>query len=233
LHKGDPAYDGNATAATGHHGHTGPGPAIGAAAGGAAGHHEGHTAAGTALGAAAGHHHANTHQTAQPGVAGNGAHTTGAAPVGGQTYPATGGAMNPGTGPVSAGEKKFIGKMEHAAGNILCSSTLKAKGIEKEREAEALKMQARELGAAERLESEAAAHRDRAVAGGAHPHHLGGGAGMMGNNPNVGGHHAGGAPVGDTYGGGIPPTGPAGGAPTTATFGSGGGLGPQGAGGLR
>lgn len=33
----------------------------------------------------------------------------------------------------SAGEKELLGKIERAAGDILCSSTLKAKGAEKER----------------------------------------------------------------------------------------------------
>lgn len=83
-------------------------------------------------------------------------------------------------------------------------------------------MQSAELGHAERLESEAQARRERAVGHGAHPQHL-----------NGGGHHAGGAPVGDTYGGGVPPTGTAGGAPNMNNPGTAGGLGPQGAGGLR
>jgi len=68
---------------------------------------------------------------------------------------------------------------------VLCSSTLREKGLEKEREAQALKVQAAELRQAEGLESEAAARRERAVAHGAHPSHLNGAApanGVGGNN---------------------------------------------------
>jgi hypothetical protein len=68
-----------------------------------------------------------------------------------------------------ASEKAFVGKLEHAVGTMLCSSTLRAKGIQKEQEAQALKVQAAELSAAERLEQEARVRRERAVAHGADP----------------------------------------------------------------
>jgi len=97
----------------------------------------------------------------------------------GVAIPASG-AMNNGS-TASAGERAFIGKLEHAAGTLLCSSNLKAKGLQKEREAEALKVQSAEISAAERLEQEAGGRRERAVAHGAHPHILGGG-----NNNNMG-----------------------------------------------
>ncbi|KAF8577160.1 hypothetical protein K439DRAFT_570113 [Ramaria rubella] len=146
------------------------------------GHLAGHTAAGTVLGAAAGEHHAHTHPNAP--VAGTGAGM--GAGTGAGMGAGTGAGMGAGTGAragapgAGASEKAFVGKLEHAAGSLLCSTTLKAKGLEKEREAQALKVQSAELGQAEGLESQAAARRERAVAHGAHPHHLGGGAGTTG-----------------------------------------------------
>ncbi|KAF8577161.1 hypothetical protein K439DRAFT_1622301 [Ramaria rubella] len=197
LHKNGPTAN-----TTGHHGHTGPGPVIGAAGGGAVGHHEGHTATGALLGGAAGHHYATTHPTQAtmpPGVHDSstmnapGATTN----IDGATIPAAGAATTGmhGSGGASASEKAFVGKLEHAAGTLLCSSSLRAKGLQKEQEAQALKVQAAELGAAERLESEAAARRERAVAHGAHPHHLrrdGGGANTVNSAGNMTG--SGGAP---------------------------------------
>ncbi|KAF7300248.1 hypothetical protein MKEN_01348900 [Mycena kentingensis (nom. inval.)] len=69
------------------------------------------------------------------------------------------------------------GKIEHAIGSIVGSKSLKAKGLQKEEEARALKVQSSELAEAERLEREATMRRERAVAHGAHPEnrHLGGG----------------------------------------------------------
>ena len=55
------------------------------------------------------------------------------------------------------------GKIEKAIGTVLHNSKLKAKGIEKEREAQALKAQSMELAEAERLEHEARLRRERAV----------------------------------------------------------------------
>ncbi|KAK7044861.1 hypothetical protein R3P38DRAFT_3258940 [Favolaschia claudopus] len=70
----------------------------------------------------------------------------------------------------------MTGKIEHAVGSMVGSKSLKAKGIQKEQEARALKVQSEELAEAERLEAQASARRERAVAHGAHPHagHLGG-----------------------------------------------------------
>jgi len=68
------------------------------------------------------------------------------------------------------------GKVEKALGSIVGSNALKAKGMQKEMEANALKTQSSELAEAERLEREALLRRERAVAHGAHPdnRHLGG-----------------------------------------------------------
>nr|GAT48164.1 predicted protein [Mycena chlorophos] len=76
------------------------------------------------------------------------------------------------------GGSAMTGKIEHAVGSIVGSKSLKAKGIQKEQEARALKVQSGELAEAERLENEARMRRERAVAHGAHPDHgqLGGGA---------------------------------------------------------
>ncbi|KAJ3726602.1 hypothetical protein C8R42DRAFT_657146 [Lentinula raphanica] len=68
------------------------------------------------------------------------------------------------------------GKVEKAIGSAVGSNALKAKGMQKEMEANALKTQSSELAEAERLEREAVMRRERAVAHGAHPEnrHLGG-----------------------------------------------------------
>ena len=55
------------------------------------------------------------------------------------------------------------GKIERIIGTVVCNPTLKAKGIEKEREAQALKAQSAEISEAERLEHEAQLRRERAV----------------------------------------------------------------------
>ncbi|KAJ7196515.1 hypothetical protein GGX14DRAFT_672774 [Mycena pura] len=70
----------------------------------------------------------------------------------------------------------LTGKIEHAIGTIVGSQSLKAKGLQKEQEARALKVQSSELAEAERLEQIAATRRERAVAHGAHPdnRHVGG-----------------------------------------------------------
>lgn len=104
--------------------------------------------------------------------------------TGGYTNTGGAGANAPGRAAngASAGEKELVGKIERVAGDVLCSSTLKAKGAEKEREAQALKAQAAELNQAEGLESEAAMRRQRAVAHGAHPQHLGGNHHHMGGD---------------------------------------------------
>ncbi|OCB86301.1 hypothetical protein A7U60_g6613 [Sanghuangporus baumii] len=69
------------------------------------------------------------------------------------------------------GGSRFAGKVESAVGSMLGSENLKRKGLEKEQESQALKLQAAELSEAERLEQDALATRQRAVAHGAHPDH--------------------------------------------------------------
>ncbi|GJJ15591.1 hypothetical protein Clacol_009869 [Clathrus columnatus] len=142
----DPAYSNTTT--TGHHGlgnAAGVGPGTGGVTGGGGGGFTGPTTNDTPHGYP-GQHNNNI------GIGGG-----------------TGGG---GTG-ASASEKEILGKVERMAGTALCSSSLKAKGLEKEREAQALRAQAAELGQAEGLEAEAAARRQRAVAHGADPQHLG------------------------------------------------------------
>jgi len=51
-------------------------------------------------------------------------------------------------------------------GNVIGSDTLRAKGMEKEREARDLNTQSNELAQAESLEREAQMHRDRALGSG-------------------------------------------------------------------
>ncbi|KAI0266503.1 hypothetical protein BC834DRAFT_132137 [Gloeopeniophorella convolvens] len=87
----------------------------------------------------------------------------------------TGHHSNPGT--------RAAGKVEHAVGTLVGSNALKARGAEKEQEANAFKDQSREIAEAERLEREAMIRRERAVAHGAHPdnRHLGG----LGNNTTL------------------------------------------------
>ncbi|KZP06904.1 hypothetical protein FIBSPDRAFT_876057 [Athelia psychrophila] len=86
-------------------------------------------------------------------------------------------ALGPGgqQAPVHSGHST-TGKIESAIGGMIGSKALKAKGLQKEQEAQAYKVQGAELGEAERLEKEALMRRERAVAHGAHPdhRHLGG-----------------------------------------------------------
>ncbi|KAF7360167.1 hypothetical protein MVEN_00745200 [Mycena venus] len=85
-----------------------------------------------------------------------------------------------------SGGGAMTGKIEHAVGSLVGSKSLKAKGIQKEQEARAMKVQSQELAEAEKLEHEAGLRRERAVAHGAHPdnRHVGGmgpgGAGGLG-----------------------------------------------------
>ncbi|KAJ7109612.1 hypothetical protein C8R43DRAFT_1042936 [Mycena crocata] len=93
--------------------------------------------------------------------------------------PGAGGAAIPPAGAIANEPRsggKMTGKIEHAVGSLVGSQSLKAKGIQKEREAQGLKVQSRELAEAERLEHEAGIRRERAVAHGAHPdnRHVGG-----------------------------------------------------------
>ncbi|GLB42252.1 hypothetical protein LshimejAT787_1102670 [Lyophyllum shimeji] len=76
----------------------------------------------------------------------------------------------------------FAGKVERTVGKVIGSDSLKAKGLQKEQEANAYKVQGAELSVAERLEREALMRRERAVAHGAHP-----------DNKHLGAGHQGGA----------------------------------------
>ncbi|KAF9477960.1 hypothetical protein BDN70DRAFT_922252 [Pholiota conissans] len=80
---------------------------------------------------------------------------------------------------------RLAGKIESAIGTMLGSDALKAKGLQKENEANSIKLQGRELAEAERLEREALMRRERAVAHGADPANSTLGAG----NPAVGSGH--------------------------------------------
>ncbi|KAF9269426.1 hypothetical protein L218DRAFT_267361 [Marasmius fiardii PR-910] len=88
-------------------------------------------------------------------------------------------AVHPGT--TARGEQHggsaLGGKVERIVGEVVGSKSLQAKGMQKEQEARALKVQSSELAEAEGLEREAAMRRERAVAHGAHPDnkHLGAG----------------------------------------------------------
>jgi hypothetical protein len=83
-----------------------------------------------------------------------------------------------GAGKQGNGQHEMTGKVEHAIGSMIGSKSLKAKGIQKEQEAQAFKVQGSELAEAERLEREALMRRERAVAHGAHPDHK-----HLGGNP--------------------------------------------------
>ncbi|KAF5310532.1 hypothetical protein D9619_007849 [Psilocybe cf. subviscida] len=117
----------------------------------------------------------NDHFGAQGLGGGGGRHnnTAGVPPTGFVNHDANG---NHGTGGSGAGTR-MTGKVESAIGTMIGSSALKAKGLQKEQEANAVKMQSRELQEAERLEHEALLRRERAVGHGAHPANgqLGGG----------------------------------------------------------
>ncbi|KAL5480988.1 hypothetical protein ACEPAI_9929 [Sanghuangporus weigelae] len=106
--------------------------------------------------------------------------------AGGTTADTTGGAAhhgmarhsdatgNPGHTKASGGGgggSHLAGKVESAVGSMLGSESIKRKGLEKEQESQSLKLQAAELSEAERLEQDALATRQRAVAHGAHPDH--------------------------------------------------------------
>ena len=62
------------------------------------------------------------------------------------------------------GMKALEGKVERGLGTMVGSASLKAKGLEKEQEAAAIKAQAAHIERAERLEAEASTHRERASA---------------------------------------------------------------------
>ncbi|KAJ7589374.1 hypothetical protein C8J56DRAFT_1164152 [Mycena floridula] len=111
---------------------------------------------------------------------GNGAVGTNMAPTTGMGHHAGGMGIPPApiadTGNQSHGSgHSLAGKVERVAGTLLGSSSLKAKGIQREKEAKAVKVQSSELAEVERLEAEALMRRERAVGHDAHPdnRHLG------------------------------------------------------------
>ena len=61
---------------------------------------------------------------------------------------------------------RLAGKAERAVGSLVGSQALKERGLQKELEAGAFKMQSAEIAEAERLEKEALMRRERAVAHG-------------------------------------------------------------------
>ena len=64
------------------------------------------------------------------------------------------------------GGRRLEGKAERAVGSLVGSRALKERGMQKEQEASAFKMQSSEIAEAERLEKEALMRRERAVAHG-------------------------------------------------------------------
>lgn len=162
---------------TGHHDGTTHGTSHGTGALG--GRHEpGYGANDTTVGV--GHH--------GPGHRGVGQETYGEAPAvaPGSTNYAQGGTARGAATSGGGSAKALEGKIEKGLGSLVGSTTLKAKGMEKEREAEMLKIQAAELEHAEGLESQARQARERAVASGADPHHRHlGGANLAGDNSTV------------------------------------------------
>jgi len=74
------------------------------------------------------------------------------------------------------------GKLESTLADLTCSSNLRAKSQNHLAQADHLRMQASELGEAERLENEAGMRRQRAVGLGADPTHASGTTGFGPNN---------------------------------------------------
>ena len=65
-----------------------------------------------------------------------------------------------------SGGSRLAGKAERGLGTLVGSQALKERGLQKEQEASAFKMQSAEIAEAERLEKEALMRRERAVAHG-------------------------------------------------------------------
>ncbi|KAL5522668.1 hypothetical protein ACEPAG_8686 [Sanghuangporus baumii] len=107
------------------------------------------------------------------GAGGTGADTTGGATHHGMAHHsgATDNSAHSRSSGGGGGGAHFTGKVESAVGSMLGSESIKRKGMEKEQESQSLKLQAAELSEAERLEQDALATRQRAVAHGAHPDH--------------------------------------------------------------
>ncbi|TFK21131.1 hypothetical protein FA15DRAFT_658556 [Coprinopsis marcescibilis] len=106
--------------------------------------------------------------------------TTNHRPIAGQTHHApTAGRGIPPSGMIDSENRAgtgaghgMTGKFEAALGSAVGSESLRAKGVQKQQEAAATKLQASELGEAERLEREAMMRRERAVAHGTHPDNM-------------------------------------------------------------
>ncbi|PPQ78616.1 hypothetical protein CVT25_010580 [Psilocybe cyanescens] len=138
------------------------------------------------------------HGTGHSGVMGNrydqdpaafgagGLGPTHAAGARGAGIPATG-TVNHGDNTTGGAGQRLTGKVESAIGSMVGSNALKSKGLQKEQEANAIKLQGRELAEAERLEREALMRRERAVGHGAHPANSALGAGHIGSGTGAGG----------------------------------------------
>jgi len=193
-HHGNFRYDAEGVAAGGfagheyqkhHNGPGGPGVGTGAAAGAFAGHEYNK-------------HHAYGQQNVNPGpgMAGVGAGSQaqggmGPAPIDTSVAPGTGmadGSINstnntaghglPTGGPggiealKEARQLNRSGKMDKAMGNMLFSTTLKQKGLQKQAVAQNMLAQQEHLAAAENLEAQARLHRGHAAGLGGHPNHI-------------------------------------------------------------
>jgi len=160
-------------------------------------HHDGTGGPGVGTGVAVGalggheynkhHHNNNTNGVTDPGMAGTNGVGTG---MGTNAGMASGAGTGMGMGTTAtrgqglpAGRNDPIatqrearslmrdGKIEKAVGTVLCSTTLKQKGLQKENNAAALMQQSQNIAVAENLEAQAAMHRGNAVGLGAHPQH--------------------------------------------------------------
>jgi len=134
------------------------------------------------------------YNTADAGTYGSGVGTsaTGAGLGAGRTGGMTSNQPTAATVPsmVEARKLERSGKMENMLGTVLCSTTLKEKGLMKEQQAFALRTQAADLNEAELLEAQARERRGHAVGMGAHQDHLnpaGATAGVGGAGTGVGG----------------------------------------------
>lgn len=161
-----------------HNGTDGPGAGTGAAAGAFGGHeYNKHH----------GNHNTNTTGAGTTGV-GNTAGTTGLENNNAASGPG-GQGITPGThGGIEADREarhlNRTGKVEKAIGNVLCSTTLKQKGLQKEATAQSMQQQAADVAAAENLEAQAQLHRGHAAGLGAQPNHV---VGAGGQGPTTGG----------------------------------------------
>ncbi|KIO29468.1 hypothetical protein M407DRAFT_21367 [Tulasnella calospora MUT 4182] len=103
-------------------------------------------------------------QTVQPNANGQG--------VGGSPWSAAGQQPSAYPSDREARHLQRSGKIEKAVGTMLCSTTMKQKGLEKQAQGANIAVQSRELAQAENLEAQAKAMRGHAVGMGAHPNHM-------------------------------------------------------------